>query len=259
MEVSERDSGSRRTSSLTARVSDSRVAVQDGVLSDAFLPRLQQGILLGMETETLVDCRSAVRLRSGQEGEAHEPRRLWPSHCTANIRPHCSCACSVQCRCTPSTGSASTGRAERLRAASCSLTDGWQDLPGSVVSFAALSGAHRLTIKYVSHPGRSLSSFIKSSWSRYAHSPSTRGKSLQICNVATACIRLKSVCGCLAKMSSGTSFDRLGPFMSRSCSSTNASSVRSARRLDVSLQSMPGGEELTTSLAETGCEADRPR
>lgn len=52
---------------------------------------------------------------------------------------------------------------------------------------------HELTMKYVSHPGRNLSSSIRSRVSRYFHKPSVVGKQLSTFTVASDMTLEKSV------------------------------------------------------------------
>lgn len=92
-----------------------------------------------------------------------------------------------------SKGSVLSGLAELRLVASYNLIGVRLEMPASVISLSRLGEDKELTIKYVSHPGRNLSSSRKFSVSRYDHNASTDAKQLSTLTVARLITREKSV------------------------------------------------------------------
>ena len=159
--------------------------------------------------------------------DTHGLRHLLQSHCIAYIHPHYNSSSLSASRCTPSIESSWIGRAKLLLDVSCSSIDVRLETPASVVIrqlYAAVRLHCRLAMKYISHPGRSLCSFSKSSSSRNAYSDAMVGKLLQTLMVARFMTRRKSVWRCLTRLDVGRE-EVDGPLRRRSCWSMKSSSV----------------------------------
>lgn len=114
-------------------------------------------------------------------------------HYNAYTLHGCSSSFLSVSRCTQLTKFVLSGLAELRLVASYSLTGVMLEMPASVISFSRLEEDMKLTIKYVSHPGRNLSSSSRLSVSRYVHKASTDAKQLSTLTVARLITREKSV------------------------------------------------------------------
>lgn len=114
-------------------------------------------------------------------------------HYNAYTLHGCNSSFLLVSHCTQSIESVLSGLAELRLVASYNLTGVMLEMPASVISLSRLEEDMKLTIKYVSHPGRNLSSSSKLSVPRYVHKASTDAKQLSTWTVARLITREKSV------------------------------------------------------------------